>query len=89
MKHTFSCISSVEKYNDLLAYKKKISIKNYYLIKWPVFSKQVFVFEVQGLVNKIRNKRLTCNQTVKVNTLISKNNVYLSIPVQCPAIFFK
>ena len=80
---------SLKKYNKILAYKKEIALKNYYLIKWPVFSKQVFVFEVQGLVTKIKNKRLTCNQTVKVNTLVSKNNVYLSIPVQCPAIFFK
>jgi hypothetical protein len=80
---------NLSQYNKLLVYKRPIESKHYYLVKWPVFSKQVFVFEVQGLVLRQRLKQATCNQTMTLSTVISKNTIYFSIPVQCPAIFFK
>lgn len=89
MKKSVNRKLGINLYQSQLLYKKKISNKNYYLIKWPVFSKQVFVFEIQGLMNRTRYKSSTCNQTMTLGTLVSKNNVYLNIPVQCPAILLK
>ncbi len=78
---------NLNSYNTDLMYKKSISFKNYALLKWAVFSKQVFPFETQGFVSQVKNK--TGNQSVTVQAVVSRNTVYICASVQSPAILAK
>jgi hypothetical protein len=71
-------------YYDYLLKNKKFVNKPYYLLKWPVFSKnQVFTFETQGKVNSIRKK------TIETVTIISGQRLCMSIEKEHSAIVIK
>lgn len=72
-------------YESLLQYKKPIKKKPYYIIKFPVYSKnQVFSFETQG---KVKSERK--NKTIVCSTTISDQRISFSIDKQSVAVFVR
>lgn len=75
--------------NSILTYKRFINHNNSYLIRYPVYSKNVVSFETQGTVIKLKNKDDSCNQTVTISTSISNVKTFYCFHLQCKAISFR
>jgi len=77
-------------YNRLLYKKvKSCSRGDKVVIRWPVFSRRVSAFELQGTMLRRKMKMPHLNQTVRLSAVVSQNRVYFAVPTQCPVIVVK